>query len=246
MHILLTNDDGFASPGLNALKLAVHNAGHDVWVVAPDSNRSGMSHSITLHEPFRVQKLKRQEFQAGGSPADCVRVALAGLMTVRPDIVLSGINHGPNLGTDITYSGTAAAARQAAYMNVPALALSIWDDGRPFDFLPLADIIVRKLEQFVDLWTPEHFININGPNHPTDKIAITYPTLRIFQEKPYRLDLPNGDQYWYIDGKSVPQDRDPGSDLAAVQDGYISISPIHLQPTQDGAARRYEEINFTG
>ena len=246
MNILLTNDDGFTSPGLQTMgeKLRSHASGHDVWIIAPDKDQSGVSHCITVRDPIRIQKIRDREYKIGGSPADCVRVALAALMS--PDIIISGINLGENLGTDITYSGTVAAARQGAYMNIPSVAVSIFNDGQPFNFSPLAEMVARNLKQFVELWDEHHFININGPNHASGspKIAITHPGQRHYGETPHCFDLPTGDRYCFLDGKAQYQGRDPGSDWDAVREGCISISPVGIHPVNSRVVQRYEETVF--
>ena len=137
MTVLLTNDDGIDSAGLEALRshLSVH---HDVWTVAPDGERSAMSHYITVRDPIRCREIGKQIYKSSGSPADCVIVGMVGGFATKPDIVVSGINIGPNLGTDIVLSGTVAAARQAAFMGVPGIAVSINTYSPPFHLEPLA------------------------------------------------------------------------------------------------------------
>ena len=133
MRILLTNDDSIASEGIKALISALSPA-HDVWVVAPETEKSGGSHSITLRDSVRVRMVGEQRFSCRGTPADCVMIAVLGLVPRDIELVISGINHGPNLGTDILYSGTAAGARQSALMGIPSVALSIGAYVPPFDF----------------------------------------------------------------------------------------------------------------
>ena len=248
MKILLTNDDGFASPGLQAMREVLYSfeSEHDIWIIAPDGERSGMSQYITVRAPIRTQRIREKEFQISGSPADCVRIALAGMMAVHPDIIISGINMGPNLGTDITYSGTVAAARQGAYMSIPSMAVSIFDNGGPFNFAVLARVVVRNLQKFIELWDKDHFININGPNHKSGsaRIVITHPCQRPYDEISHHLDFSDGNQYWFIDGKVRYRGKDPGSDWDAVREGHISISPIHIHPVNNHIDQRYEKAGF--
>ena len=133
MKILITNDDGIFSEGITTLKNALI-ADHDVWVVAPDTERSGTSHAITLKDAVRMSRIDERTYSCGGTPADCVLYSLLGAVDLDPDIVVSGINHGPNIGTDIIYSGTVAAARQAALMDRPAVAVSVVGMQGPLNF----------------------------------------------------------------------------------------------------------------
>jgi len=183
VRILLTNDDGIDSAGLSSLRDAL--AEHEVWTIAPDGERSAQSHSITVHDPIRCRTLGERVYATSGTPADCVIVGVLGVMGERPDAVVSGINIGPNLGTDIIYSGTVAAARQAAFMGIPGVAVSINSYRPPFHLGPLARFVARNIEQLVGLWNPRHLININGPNVDSDAlpVQITYPSWRIYHDR---------------------------------------------------------------
>ena len=150
MKILLTNDDGVGSDGIRAL-IGVLSPVHDVWVVAPETEKSGGSHSITLRDSIRVRRLGDRLFSCRGTTADCVMVSVLGLVPAGIELVISGINHGPNLGTDILYSGTAAGARQGALMGIPSVALSTARYAPPFDFIAGAEFAARNLEIFREL-----------------------------------------------------------------------------------------------
>ncbi|WP_037545630.1 5'/3'-nucleotidase SurE [Spirochaeta lutea] len=246
MTILLTNDDGFFSPGLKAMKQALLSrpgiAESDIWIIAPDGERSGMSHSITLKDPIKAKELSFQEYAISGSPADCVITAVLGILPQPPDIVFSGINLGPNLGTDITYSGTAAAARQAAYMGIPGVALSLVSYREPFHFDGIAEFAAKNLEVFIKHADEQHFLNINGPNTPHEftSLEVTHPCRRMYNDKMISYKAPRGDTYWFLDGSPIEDIDDPGSDWDAVKRGALSISPIHLHPLNNEIDKDYE------
>jgi 5'/3'-nucleotidase SurE len=162
MRILLTNDDSISSGGIKALIRALSPA-HEVWVVAPENEKSGGSHSITIHDSLRVREVGERLFSCRGTPADCVLISLLGFVPAKVDLVLSGINHGPNLGTDILFSGTAAGARQGALMGVPSVALSMAIATAPHDFTAAAEFALRNLEIFREMGTDDHFMNVNVP-----------------------------------------------------------------------------------
>jgi 5'-nucleotidase len=231
MRILLTNDDGVTSDGIQALVSSLA-ASHEIWVVAPETEKSGGSHSITLRDSIRVRRLGERRFACRGTPADCVIVSVLGVVPHEIDLVISGINHGPNLGTDILYSGTAAGARQGALMGVPSVALSVGAYKPPFDFSMAADFAARNLEIFRELGTDDHFLNINFPVgcRPDADTVITFPARRIYRESLSTHTAPNGDVYCFFSGETPQAHSEDGSDCAALDDGCISISPIHAHP----------------
>jgi 5'-nucleotidase len=231
MRLLLTNDDGIHSDGIKALIQELDGA-HEVWVVAPAAEASGGSHSITLHDALKIRRLSDRRFSCRGTPADCVMIALLGLVPADIDLVISGINHGPNLGTDILYSGTAAGARQGALMGVPSVALSVGSYGPPFDFQEAARFAARNLESFQELGTDDHFLNINFPVSGTRgaKTTITFPSRRIYRMELHTYDAPDGDQYCFVGGALPEAHPEEGSDCMVVSQGRISISPIHAHP----------------
>jgi len=247
MRILLSNDDGIDSPGLLALHQEIDRiGGHEVWTVAPDGERSGMSHSITLKDPIKSRKIGERRYCISGTPADCIMTAVLGIMAEKPDIVLSGINLGPNLGTDLIYSGTAAAARQAAYMGIPGVAVSINAFTSPWNFSALARFTVQNLEGFIKLFDGNHFININGPedgkmNAP---IEITHPCYRTYNDRMIQFIAPRGDEYWFLKGAPIDTSDEEGSDWNAVVRGSISVSPVHLHPLNNQVDEEYETAGF--
>lgn len=179
MRVLVTNDDGVGAPGLEALVLSLKKRNHDVWIVAPSKNRSGVSHGISLSKPLEIIETEFQTFACSGKPADCVIAALSGLLPTAPDVVLSGINQGANLGTDVLFSGTVAAARQAAIYGIPGIAVSLVTEetggspgqpaenpfprnDKPFLWGGLADFAVLNLENLMRLCSEDVFMNINA------------------------------------------------------------------------------------
>jgi 5'-nucleotidase len=244
MRILLTNDDGVDSPGLRLLERALAPQ-HEVWVVAPDSNRSGSSHSITLGTPSRFRRTGEREFTCWGTPADCVVVALMGLVPEPPDLVLSGINLGPNLGTDILYSGTAAAARQAAFMGRPAVACSLAAYAPPYHLDFAVRFLAVNLQPFVSLWAEDHFLNINFPN--SDRAGppeVTFPARRVYKDTLVRFQAPNGDLYCFLGGPHPEAREEPGTDYRAIQRGAISLSPILIHPSNHEIEDRYRQASY--
>jgi len=244
MRILLTNDDGVASPGLRRLGEALDGE-HEVWIVAPDSNRSGSSHSITLGTPSRFRRTGERQFTCWGTPADCVMVALMGLVPEPPDLVLSGINLGPNLGTDILYSGTAAAARQAAFMGRPAVACSLAAYDPPYHLDFATRFLAGNLRAFVGLWAEDHFLNINSPNSAAPAGAeVTFPARRVYKDTLVRFQAPNGDLYCFLGGQQPEAREEPGTDYRAIQQGAVSISPILIHPANHDIEDRYRRASY--
>lgn len=246
MRLLLTNDDGLSSAALLALRKRLDGE-HDVLVVAPDDERSGSSHAITVRRPIRVRRFDDRTFSCGGTPADCVNLVGLGLVGLKVDMVVSGPNLGPNLGTDIVYSGTAAASRQAALMGMPAVAASMYSPD-PADFPFAADFIARNLELFREVLSPEpdHFLNINFPGgvRPGAQISVTHPSLRIYSDRLERFTLSDSESYCFITGELPHAASEDGSDWDAVRAGRISLSPILVHPLNHSVEERYERLRL--
>lgn len=246
MKILLTNDDGIYSPGLAALSDAF-SRDHEVWILAPDGERSGFSNSITISEPIRCTTVGERRYASSGTPADCVILATRGAIPAEPEVVVSGINIGPNLGSDIVYSGTCAAARQAAYRELPGIAVSLNSFHPPFHFEPIADFVAEHLDELLGLWNADHFININAPNLAEPRgVAITTPAMRRYDDHLLPFEPPRGGTYYFVDGKPAPATIEAGTDWYAVEHGEISVSPVMLNPVNHAVEAQYRGLSFVG
>ncbi len=239
-RILVTNDDGVYSEGLKKLAAALRELG-EVTVVAPDREQSAASHALTLNRPLRMLRLEERTWIVDGTPSDCVNLAVLKLMKDdRPDIVVSGINFGPNLGDDVTYSGTISAAFEGALLNIPAIAFSSLV-GEHFSFDRCAEMaheLTRwALEQPPN---PEIILNVNFPVGPFQGVRITRLGKRIYSEGIIeRLD-PRGRKYYWIGGEEPVWHPGEGTDFAAVQAGFVSITPLHLDLTHHQSIARLQ------
>lgn len=232
MRILLANDDGIFSPGLHALE-RVFSEAHEVWVVAPDRERSGVSHCITFFEAIKVIQVADRKFTINGTPADCSIVAIKGGFIPRPDVVVSGINAGPNLGTDVLYSGTVAAARQAAMMGIPAIAISLDRYGFDSDFEPTAMLLAQNIDMLVQNWEPGFFWNINVPTVLSGtELRQSTLCVRNYKDRIESFMAPNGERYCFVVGQiETDLDSSPDSDGSVVKSGHPSITKVLCQPS---------------
>lgn len=234
MRFLVTNDDGYLADGIRTLAKAAAGLG-EVMVVAPDREQSATSHSLTLHYPLRVRQAAADVQVVDGTPTDCVVLGLGELLEQRPDFVLSGVNHGANLGDDVLYSGTVAAAMEATILGIPAVALSYC--GRDHDVLPQwEDTLAKMLEQVLGRgdYPPETLLNINlPPVTPGEVKGIKVTTLgrRAYSGSLTRARDPNGREYFWIGGGESRWWGAPESDFRAIHDGFISVTPLHLDLT---------------
>jgi 5'-nucleotidase len=234
MRILVTNDDGYLAGGIQTLARAAANIG-DVIVVAPDREQSATSHSLTLHYPLRVRSAGERMQVVDGTPTDCVMLAVGELLDDRPDFVLSGINHGANLGDDVLYSGTVAAAMEATILGIPAIALSYVgkDHERLGDWEPVLEVLLRQLMQRDD-FPAETLLNVNLPAIAPDSIAgvrVTSLGRRAYVGSLTRAHDPNGREYFWIGGGESTWWGSAESDFRAVHEHYISVTPLHLDLT---------------
>ncbi len=240
MKILVTNDDGIASPGLHALAEALRALG-EVWVVAPDRERNAVGHALTLHKPIRITRVGRRVFSINGTPTDCVNLALKRLMRGSPALVVSGINRGLNLGDDVTYSGTVSAALEGTIMGVPSIAVSQEGD-RKFRFKVAADYARRIASTVLRYGLPEEtLLSVNVPDRPRALIAgvrITSLSRRRFDDPIIEKVDPHGRKYYWIAGTRVTWDRRKDSDHEAVRRGMVSITPVHLDTTHYAAMEK--------
>ena len=235
MRILLTNDDGINAEGLRVLAAELQKE-HDIFVVAPDQERSASSHSITFRHPLLSHQVKDNWHAISGTTVDCVNLGVNGLMKQKPDLVISGINRGANLGCDIFYSGTVAGAREAGILGIPAFAISVEFKGdERIDYQPAAEF-ARKFAYFVQnqKYVNRIIFNINFPLLPKNKIKgsrFTRQGIRIYESKVIEREDPRGNKYYWLNGDVVGGQQIPDSDIVAIQEGYISISPLELDTT---------------
>lgn len=249
VRILLTNDDGITAPGLRALHAAVSPLG-EVTVMAPDREQSAAGHSLSLHRPLRIDRLEEGWYAVDGTPTDCVNLALNGLLKGRrPEIVLSGINRGANLGDDITYSGTVAAAMEATLLGLPAVAFSVaYEPGQPSRY-ELAAAFARKLaaEVLRRGLKPGVLLNVNVPNVPEAECAgvrVTRQGKRIYGDAIVEKIDPRGREYYWIGGNGLSWVEEPDTDFDAVAHGSISVTPIRLDLTDFDAMRELDRWDF--
>ncbi len=234
-RILITNDDGPGSPGVQALISALRRVG-DVTTITPDRERSAESHSLTLHKPLRLKRYGEGLYALNGGPADCVRFAVLEFMgRGGVDIVCSGINRGYNMGEDIVYSGTVAAAREAALLKLPALAFS-QDYAWPFHERSAA-FAARLAKLVLKRGLPRGvFLNVNFPptNAPYRRAEIARLGTRLYTHKVTKRSDPRGGHYYWLVGKVVGGLKTPGTDVVAVARGSVSVTPLHWNPTALG------------
>jgi 5'-nucleotidase len=229
MKILVTNDDGIHAPGIIELAHALEESGHEVIVVAPEMERSASSHSITLHTPLRILEKGKNMYAVTGSPADCVILALEVILKDGCDLVVSGINSGPNLGEDLLYSGTVAAAIEAMYFGFPAIAVSL--NSRSGEFFPSAAQCVCRLldHQIQQTIEAEEILNINIPSVPLSEIKgylLTKTGHRTYREFVHQQKDPRGRNIYWIGGDKPEWQEEEETDIAAVANNYVSITPI--------------------
>lgn len=237
MNILVSNDDGILAPGIAVLAEACRAVGQ-VTVIAPDREQSGTSHSLTLHRPLRPMRRHDGTFQVDGTPTDCVLLAVGALMPERPNFVFSGVNHGPNMGEDVLYSGTVSAAMEAVTLGIPGVALSL--ASRDAELLasygPLLARLVQRIVA-VEEFPPHMLLNINLPDIGAAEVRgvkVTKLGSRYFSESLTRMKDPWGKEVFWIGGGEITWTGDAESDHQAVHDGYISITPLHLDLTSYG------------
>lgn len=234
MLILVTNDDGVYSPGLRALADAMATLG-DAVIVAPDRNRSAVGHALTLEQPLRAEEIEPGIFAVDGTPTDCVNLGIHGLMMQRPDLVVSGINSGSNMGDDITYSGTVSAAMEASLMGIPAIAVSL--DAKIFsaaDLRTTTQFIVLLAQQVMKKGLPaDTFLNVNVPSGVCHGVEVTRQGKRRYGQAVIVNEDPRGRKYYWIGGSSIGFEDIPGTDCCAVSRGFISVTPLHTNLTSD-------------
>jgi 5'-nucleotidase len=234
MRVLLTNDDGITATGLNAMRRALLElADVELEVIAPDSNRSATGRAVTLRDPIWVEELEFGDgttgFATDGTPVDCVRFAALGLIEDPPELIVSGINHGANLGDDITYSGTVAAALEGIMLGIPAIAVSL---AGGHDFEPLAAFVARMVDELDDVPMPDGtLLNVNGPAGEFRGATACRLGKRVYNDKMELTEEEDGRRRYRLYGEEPGFEHDTGTDFAAIADGLVAVTPIHFDLT---------------
>jgi 5'-nucleotidase len=249
MVILVTNDDGIQAPALRALKSALSDLGR-VVIVAPDRDQSATSHALTLYRPFRIERPEPDVFAVDGTPTDCVVVAMHGLIDETPSLVVSGINHGPNMGEDVFYSGTVAAAIEGALNGLPSLAVSLvarrseeveWTEPARVTRSLVDAVLQRGL-------APKSLLNANLPwraGEPYRGIRVTKLGQRVYQDSLIEKTDPRGRPYYWIGGDEPVWVEEDGTDFVAVSEGFVSVTPLMLDLTHHRARAEMEKWRLT-
>ncbi|MDG2107879.1 MAG: 5'/3'-nucleotidase SurE [Woeseiaceae bacterium] len=234
MKILVSNDDGYLAKGINVLTEALDQVA-DVVVVAPDQERSGASSSLTLKDPLRVSEIAPNRYKVDGTPADCVHLALTGYLDYEPDLVISGINHGANLGDDVIYSGTVAAAMEGRFLGLPSIAVSlVGNNSMYFDTAAIILIkLILKIQQAP--LDSDVVLNLNVPNVPISKLKGIKATRLGFRHKSEQIlkDMdPYGRPIYWVGPAGEGQDAGEGTDFHAIEQGFASVTPLKVDLTR--------------
>ncbi|MDP9146352.1 MAG: 5'/3'-nucleotidase SurE [Acidobacteriota bacterium] len=230
-HILLTNDDGYEAPGLRALASAFEGFA-TVSIVAPSREQSGAAQSLTLRQPIVCHAIAEREWAVDGTPADCVIVALHKLLPERPDMVISGINYGANLGENVYYSGTVGAAREAALHHLPAVAMSLCSKKPKANFESAARVARAAAEITFKEGLPDQvLLNVNVPEPWTGGVSFTRQSKKITRNQLTEGRDPRGRMYFWLFEQKIDKNVEPETDYAAIFAGNVSITPLHLDPT---------------
>jgi 5'-nucleotidase len=235
MHILVSNDDGYQAVGIRVLAEALKKVAQ-ITVVAPDRNRSGASNSLTLDNPIRAHQAENGYLYVDGTPTDCVHLAITGLLEQEPDMVISGINAGANMGDDVLYSGTVAAAMEGRFLGLPAIAVSLACDLNPAHYDTAARVVVELLQRIQDQPLPgDTILNVNVPDIPYEAvqgIVVTRLGNRHKSEPVVKSFDPRGKAIYWVGPAGAEQDSGEGTDFHAVKSGCVSVTPIHTDLTQ--------------
>jgi 5'-nucleotidase len=249
MKVLLTNDDGITARGLNAMRRAlVELPGVEVEVIAPDSNRSATARSITIREPLWVEEIEFGDGTAGfatdGTPVDCVRFAALGLIDSAPELIVSGINHGSNLGDDITYSGTVAAALEGIMLGIPAIAVS--QEGGE-DFEQVAGFIARMVDALDDVPMPQGtLLNVNSPAGEVKGARACRLGKRVYNDKMTLTEEEGGRRRYRMYGEEPGYRHEDGTDFAAIAEGLIAVTPLHFDLTDQAGVEELAGFDLEG
>jgi len=247
-RVLVTNDDGIHAPGLKLLEKLARTLSDEVWVVAPETEQSATSHSLTLRRPLRERRLGPRRFSVDGTPTDCVLIAHHMIMADSPpDLVLSGINDGGNLGEDVTYSGTVAATMEAALLGIPAIAFS---QQRRADGVPRWKVAEKHLAEIVHRlapldWARDMLVNVNFPSVAPDEVTGIFVCRQGRRDQGTSVtegEDPSGRRFVWIGGYQVDESRDKDTDLAVTARGGIAVTPLHLDLTHKGTMKKMQGI----
>jgi 5'-nucleotidase len=240
-HILLTNDDGIHAPGLQMLFKESRKLGNTI-IIAPEHDNSAASHSLTMNRPLRVREIAENIYAINGTPTDCVTIGIGKILAQKPDLVISGINPGPNLGDDVSYSGTVSAAIESTMLGIPAIAVSLAAESDPLFLETAVNFTVRLAVIILENGLPKDtLLNVNVPNTTPDRIsgiAFTRRGRRLYEDAIKETFDPWGRKHYWIGGGTPSFDAGEDTDSAAISVNKISITPMHLDPTN------YEALTF--
>lgn len=241
MNILITNDDGIHAEGIQVLSQVFYETGlYRLSVVAPDHERSAVGHAITMHRPLRVEQVSFMHnpdlagWAVNGTPSDCVKLAVEAILEERPQLVISGINRGSNLGNDVLYSGTVSAAVEGIILGIPAVAISLTDCARREDFVYAAEFVRELVPRLEDFKLPAGtLLNINVPPGKTavKGVQVTRLGRRRYRNTFDRRTDPRGLTYYWLAGELIEDEEQDGSDVIAIREGYVSITPVRFDLT---------------
>jgi 5'-nucleotidase len=235
--LLVTNDDGIHAAGLAALADVLGELG-DVWVIAPEREQSACGHALTLHRPLRAVPMGERRFAVNGTPSDCVNLGVLGFLPERPAVVVAGINHGGNLGDDVTYSGTVSAAMEATLLGVPSVAVSLLDGGDLAHAAAVARAVTMRV--LVEGLPRKTLLNVNVPPAPRG-LRVTRLGHRVYSDKIVEQADPRGRIHYWIGSGAPAWEALDGTDMGAIHDGYVAVTPLHLDLTNHGALARMSE-----
>ncbi len=233
-HILLTNDDGIHAPGLQLLFQQSRELGRTT-IIAPEHDSSAASHSLTMNRPLRVRKIAENVYAINGTPTDCITIGIGKILPQKPDLVISGINPGPNLGDDVSYSGTVSAAIESTMLGIPAIAVSLAAESDPLYYETATDFSIRLAQILLVKGLPrDTLLNVNVPNTPVDRIegvVFTRRGRRLYEDAIKETHDPWGRKHYWIGGGTPSFDAGEDTDSAAISVNKVSITPMHLDPT---------------
>ena len=231
--LLVTNDDGVHAAGLAALAEALDSLG-DVWVIAPEREQSACGHALTMHLPLRPHRLGERRFALNGTPSDCVNLGVLGFLPERPALIASGINHGSNLGDDVTYSGTVSAAMEGTLLGVPSIAVSLLDGLDDFTAAARVARLVA-MRTLVEGLPPKTLLNVNVPAGGPRGLRFTRLGHRVYSDKIVEHVDPRGRTHYWIGTGDPTWEALEGTDMGAIHDGYVAVTPLHLDLTNHRA-----------